>query len=31
MRSALRDLVKRCRGDARPDCPILGDLEDMDT
>lgn len=31
MRSALRDLVRRCRGDARPDCPILGDLEDMDT
>lgn len=28
MRKVLADLVKRCRGDARPDCPILDDLED---
>lgn len=28
MRSALTHLVKRCRGDARPDCPILDDLGD---
>lgn len=28
MRKALADLVKRCRGDARPDCPILNDIED---
>ena len=28
MRKALADLVKRCRGDARPDCPILDDIED---
>jgi MerR family copper efflux transcriptional regulator len=28
MRNALADLVKRCRGDSRPDCPILEDLED---
>ena len=28
MRKALADLVKRCRGDSRPDCPILDDLED---
>jgi MerR family transcriptional regulator, copper efflux regulator len=27
MRKALADLVKRCRGDARPDCPILDDFE----
>lgn len=27
MRKALADLVKRCRGDARPDCPILEDFE----
>lgn len=26
MRSTLRDLVKRCHGDDRPDCPILNDL-----
>ena len=26
MRKALADLVKRCRGDARPDCPIIDDL-----
>lgn len=26
MRSALTDLVKRCRGDHRPDCPILDEL-----
>ena len=28
MRRTLANLVKRCRGDARPDCPILDDLED---
>jgi len=28
MRKALAELVKRCRGDSRPDCPILEDLED---
>jgi Cu(I)-responsive transcriptional regulator len=28
MRRTLADLVERCRGDARPDCPILDDLED---
>jgi len=28
VRKALADLVRRCRGDARPDCPILDDLED---
>jgi MerR family copper efflux transcriptional regulator len=27
MREALAHLVKRCHGDARPDCPILGDLD----
>ena len=27
MRKALSDLVRRCRGDARPDCPILDDLQ----
>ena len=27
MRKALADLVQRCRGDARPDCPIPEDLE----
>lgn len=27
MRGALAHLVKRCHGDARPDCPILGDLD----
>lgn len=26
MRNALTDLVKRCRGDHRPDCPILDEL-----
>lgn len=26
MRKALADLVKRCRGDAHPDCPILEDF-----
>ena len=26
MRAALAHLVKRCHGDARPDCPILGEL-----
>lgn len=28
MRKALSDLVQRCRGDTRPDCPILEDLEE---
>ena len=27
VRKALADLVKRCRGDVRPDCPILDDFE----
>ena len=27
MREALAHLVKRCHGDSRPDCPILGNLE----
>lgn len=26
MQKAVADLVKRCRGDNRPDCPILDDL-----
>lgn len=26
MRATLRELVDRCRGDDRPDCPILNDL-----
>ena len=28
MGTALADLVKRCRGDTRPACPILDDFED---
>lgn len=28
MREALANLIERCRGDSRPDCPILRDLED---
>ena len=28
MRKALADLVKRCGGNRRPDCPILDDLAD---
>jgi len=28
MRRALAKLVRRCRGDARPECPILEDLEE---
>lgn len=28
MRSTLADLVERCRGDDRPDCPILDNLAD---
>lgn len=28
MRRALAELVKRCRGDSRPDCPILDDFEE---
>lgn len=30
MRKALANLVKRCHGDARPDCPILEDLDDKE-
>ena len=26
MKSALKDLARRCRGDSRPDCPILEGL-----
>lgn len=29
MRQAVADMVRRCRGDVRPDCPILDDLEDV--
>ncbi|MDG4647155.1 Cu(I)-responsive transcriptional regulator [Roseibacterium sp. SDUM158017] len=28
MRATLSDLVRRCAGDRRPDCPILSDLAD---
>jgi len=28
MRRSLADLVKRCRGDERPECPILDGLEE---
>ena len=28
MRKALAELVKRCRGDSRPECPILDNLDD---
>lgn len=28
MREALAELVRRCRGDSRPDCPILDDFEE---
>lgn len=28
MRRTLGNLIKRCRGDHRPDCPILDDLAD---
>lgn len=28
MRGTLADLLERCRGDHRPDCPILDDLAD---
>jgi Cu(I)-responsive transcriptional regulator len=28
MRKALAELVRRCHGDSRPDCPILDDLGD---
>jgi MerR family copper efflux transcriptional regulator len=31
MRKAVADLVKRCRGDSRPDCPIIEELEDGKT
>lgn len=30
MRQTLADLIKRCHGDARPDCPILEDIEEGD-
>ena len=26
MRDTLKELIERCHGDARPDCPILADL-----
>lgn len=29
MRRSLADLIERCAGDDRPDCPILDDLADM--
>jgi len=28
MRKAISDLIRRCHGDSRPDCPIIEDLED---
>ena len=28
MRKALAELVRRCRGDSRPDCPILDDFQE---
>ncbi|MBI2313947.1 MAG: Cu(I)-responsive transcriptional regulator [Betaproteobacteria bacterium] len=28
MRKAVANLVRRCHGDARPDCPILDELDD---
>jgi MerR family copper efflux transcriptional regulator len=28
MRKTLAELVRRCRGDSRPECPILDDLEE---
>jgi Cu(I)-responsive transcriptional regulator len=28
VRRSLADLIERCRGDDRPDCPILADFED---
>jgi MerR family transcriptional regulator, copper efflux regulator len=30
MRDTLEELIERCRGDARPDCPILADLAGHD-
>ena len=30
MRSSLRDLVERCHGDERPDCPILDELAERE-
>ena len=30
MRSTVAKLIERCRGDARPDCPILKDLSDSE-
>lgn len=27
LRDSMKDLARRCRGDQRPDCPILADLE----
>ncbi len=29
MKAALTDLVDRCQGDERPDCPILRDLAEV--
>lgn len=31
MRRILADLIERCQGDDRPDCPILADFEDWRT
>jgi MerR family copper efflux transcriptional regulator len=31
MRFTLTDLISRCRGDARPDCPILDELGDTNS
>lgn len=30
LRRTLANLITRCRGDARPDCPILDELEDRE-
>ena len=30
MRDALRELAEKCRGDHRPDCPIIDDLSQKD-
>ena len=30
MRDTLKELIERCHGDARPDCPILTDLAGQD-
>lgn len=31
MRETLSELIEKCHGDARPDCPILGDLAGQGT